>query len=224
MLPIPESFPILSPPPLASEPILIYGGGSLVGQYMVKVLHAAGYANIITTASPKHHELLRALGAAYTFDYHSPTLVADIAKTVGGDGKVKLVMDPIAAKASLSIIGGIIDPQGTLAVLAPLKEGSSITVGSADEIYISFPPHWDGILPKDLKVLIVSTGRGFEKVPHMRDNVMHRILPQLLESGIIKPSRSLLVDQGSLKDRALKGLDLLRKGQVSGKKLVIKIA
>jgi hypothetical protein len=55
---------------------------------------------------------------------------------------------------------------------------------------------------------------------------MPKILPELLEAGIVKPNKVRLIDEsfGSLKDRVGTGLDLLRNNQVSGEKVVVKVA
>ena len=52
---------------------------------------------------------------------------------------------------------------------------------------------------------------------------MPKILPELLQKGLIQPNRVKLLDQGSLKERVEIGLDLLRNNKVSGEKVVVKI-
>ena len=52
---------------------------------------------------------------------------------------------------------------------------------------------------------------------------MPKILPSLLESGIIKPNRIRLIDQGPLKERVATGLDLLRHNRLSAEKVVVKV-
>jgi hypothetical protein len=52
---------------------------------------------------------------------------------------------------------------------------------------------------------------------------MPKILPSLLESGIIKPNRVRLIDQGSFKERVATGLDLLRNNKISAEKVVVKV-
>lgn len=52
---------------------------------------------------------------------------------------------------------------------------------------------------------------------------MPRILPSLLKSGLIQPSRVHLLDEGSFKERVSVGLDLLRNNRISGKKIVVKV-
>jgi hypothetical protein len=58
----------------------------------------------------------------------------------------------------------------------------------------------------------------------MRENLFSKVLPPLLASGTIKPNKVLLLDEGSLKDRVVKGLGLLRDNKLSGEKLIVKIA
>lgn len=57
----------------------------------------------------------------------------------------------------------------------------------------------------------------------MKTNLMPKILPSLLASGIIKPNRVRLLDQGTFKERVAVGLDLLRNNKVSGEKVVVKV-
>ena len=52
---------------------------------------------------------------------------------------------------------------------------------------------------------------------------MPKILPELLQKGLIQPNRVKLLDQGTLKERVEIGLDLLRNNKVSGEKVVVKI-
>ena len=53
---------------------------------------------------------------------------------------------------------------------------------------------------------------------------MPKIVPALLEAGIVTPNRVRLMDKGTLKERVEAGLDLLRNNKVSGEKVVVKIA
>lgn len=52
---------------------------------------------------------------------------------------------------------------------------------------------------------------------------MPKILPQLLEKGLIKPNNIRLLNKGSLKERVEEGLDLLRNNKVSGEKVVVEL-
>jgi NADPH:quinone reductase-like Zn-dependent oxidoreductase len=114
----------------------VYGTGSTPSQYALQLPHAAGYTNVLATASPKHHAFLRTLGATHVFDYASATLTADVARAVGGDGKVALALDAITAEGTLARIAEVLSAQGTLALLLPIKTGNNVAVGEA-------PMHWE---------------------------------------------------------------------------------
>lgn len=59
--------------------------------------------------------------------------------------------------------------------------------------------------------------------PYEKENLMPKILPALLEAGIIKSNRVRLLDQGTFKERVAVGLDLLRNNKVSGEKVVVRV-
>jgi NADPH2:quinone reductase len=66
------------------ERVLIHGAGGGVGVFAVQLVAAAG-ATAIALASPRHHELLRQLGATAAIDYHDSDAVAAAQKHAGGD-------------------------------------------------------------------------------------------------------------------------------------------
>ncbi|KAJ8457022.1 hypothetical protein ONZ45_g18483 [Pleurotus djamor] len=197
--PIPTKFPVLEPPPLASAPILVYGGGAISGQYAIQVLHAAGYKNIITTASPKHHRYLRSLD----------------------DGKVQYAIDSITSQGTIEIISKTINPSGTLALLLPIKEGSAVRGAPNSRMVFDLPEEWN-VIPKGVKIVYVRTFL-YDQDEFLRDNLMPKILPELLDLGLVKASKVKLMDQNTFKDRVGDGLELLRNNKVSGEKVVVKI-
>lgn len=219
--PIPDFPAKLDPPPQASTPILVYGAGATSGQYAIQLLYAAGYTNIIATASAKHHDYLRSLGASSVFDYRSPTLVEDIGKAAGGDGKVQYAIDSITSQGTIATIAKVISPSGTLALLLPIKEGSSVRGAPGAQMLWELPDAWN-VLPKGTKYVGVRTFL-YEQDEFLKGNLMPKILPRLLDLHLVKPSKVLLLDQGSFKERVAEGLDLLRNNRVSGEKVVVKI-
>jgi NADPH:quinone reductase-like Zn-dependent oxidoreductase len=136
-LPIPTQLPAATAPPNADIPILVYGSGTTSGQYSIQLLKLAGYTRVITTASPKHHASLKSFGATHVFDYNSPTLIDEIQNAAGG--KVQLALDCVSAEDTLSIVSKVISPQGTLALLLPIKEGSSVTGAAGSKLYAQLP-------------------------------------------------------------------------------------
>jgi len=74
--------PSAAPEP-AGETVLVWGGSTSVGMNAVQLAVAAGY-EVITTASPRNHDLVRSLGAAQALDHHSPTVVGDLIEALRG--------------------------------------------------------------------------------------------------------------------------------------------
>lgn len=77
----------LDPPTAHPRPrdewVIIWGGSTSVGSNAIQLAAAAGYS-VLTTASPKNFDYVRALGAAEVFDYNSPTVVADVIAALNG--------------------------------------------------------------------------------------------------------------------------------------------
>ncbi|VUC23931.1 unnamed protein product [Clonostachys rosea] len=64
------------------RPVLIWGASSSAGLCAVQFARASGCQNILVTASPARHDMLKKIGATHVFDYRSPTVVDDILLTV----------------------------------------------------------------------------------------------------------------------------------------------
>ncbi|KAJ6456111.1 chaperonin 10-like protein [Mycena sanguinolenta] len=220
-LPVPPTFPASTPPSDHATPILVYGAGSTTGQYALQLLHAAGYTNVVATASAKHHTFLRTLGATHVFDYTSPTLTSDVARAVGGDGKVARALDAITAEGTIARVAEVLSPQSTVALLLPIKTGDTVAVGEA-------PMYWE--VPADRNPFPPSATLAYVRTfnyaqnEYLKENLMPKILPELLASGLIQPNRVRLLDEGTFEERVGAGLDLLRNNKVSGEKVVVKIA
>ncbi|KAF7310034.1 PKS-ER domain-containing protein [Mycena indigotica] len=227
-LPIPQSFPAPSPPPESAVPILVYGAGSTAGQYAVQLLHSAGYTNVAATASSRHHEFLRALGAAHTIDYASESFTAEAAAVTGrADGKFIYVLDSISADGTIAKIAPLIHPSdGKVAILLPIKTGDKVggsTGGMRAQIPDNDNPFAEGVKIAYAKTFTYREARLLQN-EYLKNNLMLKILPSLLSSGIITPTRVHLLDQGTLLDRVNAGLDLMRNNNVNGEKLVVKVA
>ncbi len=86
--------------------VLIWGGSTSVGSNAIQLAVAAGY-DVITTASPRNFTHVTSLGASQVFDYHSPTVVADIiaafqGKTLAG----ALAIGTGSAEACADVVRG----------------------------------------------------------------------------------------------------------------------
>ena len=65
-------------PQHADAPILVWGGSSSVGIFLLQVLHFYGYQNLIAVASRSHHGYLSSLGAKVVVDYHDSDVTEQI--------------------------------------------------------------------------------------------------------------------------------------------------
>ncbi|KAF3389863.1 Alcohol oxidase [Talaromyces pinophilus] len=79
-----------------NKTILIYGGSTGTGTIAIQFAKLAGYT-VITTASPKHFDLVKARGA----DLNSPTVGGDIRKAT--DDKLIKVLDTVGKESSAKI-------------------------------------------------------------------------------------------------------------------------
>ncbi|CAG8476495.1 5522_t:CDS:2 [Cetraspora pellucida] len=79
------------------EYILIWGGSSSVGSYAIQLAAHSGLT-VITTASPKNHQFLQQLGAAYTFDYNARDVVDQIKNA--SQGRLKYAFDTVGGKTT----------------------------------------------------------------------------------------------------------------------------
>ncbi|KAF5345133.1 hypothetical protein D9758_009676 [Tetrapyrgos nigripes] len=223
-LPTPSSLPASTPPSLADKPIFIYGAGSTTGQYTIQLLHASGYTNVLVTASPTHHPFLRSIGATHTFDYRSPNLAKEIAEVLSSptnpDGKVDLALDCVSALGTIARVAKVVSSEGKVALLMPIKDGDSVR----EDTLLKELPEDRNPLPKGTQHVYVRTFL-YEQNEYLRENLMPKILPPLLEAGIIQPNKVRLLDElvGMLKERVAAGLDLLRNNLVSGEKVIVKI-
>ncbi|TFY70232.1 hypothetical protein EVG20_g2769 [Dentipellis fragilis] len=100
-------------------PILVYGGSTSVGQYVVQFAKLSGL-RVFATASPKNFDLVKSLGADEVFDYHDPEVGKKIKAATGG--KLKHAVDTISEKGSPKIISeALSDEGGRVAIILPYE-------------------------------------------------------------------------------------------------------
>lgn len=122
-LPTPWPKPKDYVPPKANERILIWGAASSVGNYTIQVLKFYGYRHLIATASPRHHEFLKQLGAEQCFDYRNPAMVDDMLKQYqqGDAPAFPMIVDCIGSQeGSVGPISKIAMNGTTVAVMLPV--------------------------------------------------------------------------------------------------------
>lgn len=213
-----------------------------MGQYAIQVLAYYGYRNIVTTASPKHHETMRSLGATTVFDYRSPTVVDDILdaapRPVGGEPSIPLILDCIGSlKGSVKPVAKLAQNGSKVAVLLPV-----IVRDSTDEMTPEYAMDVQAAAPwaEGVEALGVRT-HFYLQVSHcdlgvpidvtearqnefFRQHLQSSIMPTMLAKGIIKPNPQRVVEGATLLERAQKSIDMLRRKEVSGERLVWRVA
>ncbi|KAF5660666.1 zinc-binding oxidoreductase [Fusarium heterosporum] len=203
-LPLPKS-------EATDKSVLIYGGSSATGSLAIQFAKLSGF-QVITTCSPAHEDWLHELGADHIFDYKSPTCVSDI-RTVTHN-ELSYSLDTIGTKDTAKICCDAMGAQeGIFASLAPISELSR-----------------DDVVNKS-NVVFTALGEPMEfggneipanEVDHAFAIKFIKIVEELLSQGEFR-SHPVNLQQGGL-EGVLDGVDKLRKGTVSGVKLVYAIS
>jgi NADPH:quinone reductase-like Zn-dependent oxidoreductase len=121
-------YPTIDPKP-TGETILIWGGSSSVGSTTIQFAVASGFT-VVSTASKKNLEYVKALGAHHVFDYSSAAVVQDIIAVLKGS-KFVGAFDAISLPESLKPTAEIVHQLGggkIATVLAAPPEGLPIDV------------------------------------------------------------------------------------------------
>ncbi|EJT98636.1 GroES-like protein [Dacryopinax primogenitus] len=179
------------------EPLLVWGGSSSVGAFVIQLAKVAGYT-VLSTASPKNHAYVKSLGASEVFDYHDPDVVNKIRLAAGPN--LSKVYDSISENGSIEAsVASITAPSGVVAaILTPKPEQSTASV----------------------KVVQTGAIRAQEN-PEIGKRV-YGVLTALLEKGLLVPNPVKVIPGGLLGIN--EGLQLGREHKVSGEKLVYVVA
>ncbi|EXJ94017.1 hypothetical protein A1O1_02410 [Capronia coronata CBS 617.96] len=204
--------------------ILIWGGGSSVGQYVLQVLKWYGYTKIITTASMKHHQRLQAYGAAKCFDYRAVDVEQDIMgflHTQASSGGIGYVLDCIgSAEGSVRPVAQLAKAGTRVAILLPviLKDAAE-GVKPEYEMDVEKVADWaDGVVVSGVRTHFYLDNK------FLAEHLQPEIMPTLLSSGVIEPNDQIIVEGSTLLERAEKALSMLRNKQVSGARLVWRVS
>jgi len=111
--------PILKTPSGRPELLLVSGGATGVGQFVVQLATLGGF-QVIATASPSNFEYVKSLGAVACFDYHDPQVSAKIKEYT--QGKLVYAVDCISEKETPRIVTqSMSDKGGKCAIILPVK-------------------------------------------------------------------------------------------------------
>ena len=210
-------------PEHAEDPILIWGGSSSVGQYALQILKYSGYRNLLATASKKHHDVLKSFGAAQVFDYTDADVVNLILTSAKSSHEpaIPFILDCIGSQnGSIEPISRIAQRGSKVAVLLPvIIRDATETEAPEYTMDVQAAASWaDGV-----EVFGVRTHFYLDN-SFLAEHLQPTIMPAMLAQGIVKPNKQRVVEGATLLARAQAALDALRRREVSGERLVWRVA
>ncbi|OCK73912.1 GroES-like protein [Lepidopterella palustris CBS 459.81] len=211
-------------PPHGKDAILIWGGSSSVGQFALQILKYYGYQNLITTASKRHHDYLESIGATSVFDYNDSNVTKAILETVSQKSSgpsIPFIFDCIGSKdGSLAPIAKVAQRGAKVAVLLPvIVKDSTESTAPEYSMDVHGSAEWeDGVHTSGVRTHFY-LDNGF-----FRENLQPIIMPTLLRDGVVAPNKQRIIEGTTLLERAQKAMDALRRKEVSGERLVWRVA
>ncbi|KAL8803615.1 MAG: hypothetical protein Q9200_006138 [Gallowayella weberi] len=189
--------------PADKKGVLVWGGASSIGTGAVQSAKMLGLT-VYATASTKHHDYIKSLGAKEVFAYNDEGVVEKIVKAAKDDG--------ISLEFAFDAVGQV---RSCLDVLKEFKAGGTPKLATAVPMSDQTPKE-DGV-----RVNFVAAPTDERARTEFFGFVMNKWLKEKLEKGEYKPSPTIKIIDGGL-EGLNKGLDELKAG-VSGTKLVLEI-
>ncbi|KEF54816.1 uncharacterized protein A1O9_09258 [Exophiala aquamarina CBS 119918] len=205
--------------------ILIWGGSSSVGQYLLQILKYYGYQDVVATASKAHHERLSKYGARHCFDYRNEHVIDEIERFIhsqaGGAGQISLVVDCIGSqKASVMPVSKLAKAGSKVAIMLPvIIKDAAPGVKPEYTMDVNEGVSWaDGVQRSGVRT------HFYLENQHLADKLQSEIMPTLLEQRVIEPNDQVIVEGDTFLERAENALSKLRNKEVSGARLVWRVA
>ncbi|KAI1129529.1 chaperonin 10-like protein [Nemania abortiva] len=199
------------------QPVLVYGGTTATGTMAIQLLKLSGYRPIAIT-SPASAYLAKQYGAAATASYLSPSVAEDAQAAAGGKHKIRHALDCITTAESAAMCFSTIARRGGRYVCLEALEDGWVT-RQAVHTNVAMGYETTGI-DHDFGPSSPYT-RLADPALHERGVRWAAEVQALLDVGKLThhPVREI---KGGW-DGIIKGLELLRRGKVSGEKLVVRI-
>lgn len=212
--------PFPSQPAKKEEILLVWGGSTAVGHFVVQLAALSGF-RVFVTASPATHEGLKQLGAEQCFDYRDEDIVHRL-KEAAGEVGIKYAFDTVSEGGTGVKIVDAMGPQGgrviTLLIQPDAKERRKDVQVEFILLYLVLGPH---------------KAFGLPAWPQDRPPITQFIqneLPTLLQGWVagqgspkLKP-HTIRPLEGGLDKIVSEGYEIMRKGNYGREKLVFPIA
>ncbi|KAL5531177.1 hypothetical protein ACEPAG_4053 [Sanghuangporus baumii] len=189
--------------------LLVWGGSSSVGQYVIQLAHLGGL-RVLATSSPRNFPLLKSLGADLVFSYADPETPEKIREATGG--KLAHAVDCISEKDTPDKVARSIgDAGGEVSIILPYES-------RRPDVKVSFILGYF-LLGKDLEI----PGKlPLDVAQYNFAPQAVKILTATLANGTLKPGPIKIIPNGlaGVPD----GLNYLKEGKASGEKVIYRIA
>ncbi|KAL2145656.1 hypothetical protein VTI28DRAFT_6714 [Corynascus sepedonium] len=196
------------------EAILVWSGASSAGNATVQLARLAGLT-VLASASPRHHALVRSLGAAAVVDYRSPTAATDLAEAARRDAGVSEIRYAVDAISTAETVPLVLD------VLAQADGDDNGSKEKTKKKFAHLLPWPEEVtVPNGVEETFV---RGYVIWTEQRDlaaSVFNDLLGRWLETGEVVPQAARVIEGGL--EGLQTALNVLREG-VSGEKLVVEL-
>lgn len=127
-----------------SKEVLVWSGTSSVGHFAIQLAKLAGL-QVITTASPKHFDRVKSLGADSVIDYRDPRAGQQI--HVLTQGRLKHAVDCISERTTpFQVSQSLSTEGGTISIVNPYesrKKGVNTAYSLAYALLGEVPPYSD---------------------------------------------------------------------------------
>jgi len=190
--------------------ILIYSGATSASLFAIQLAKLAGY-QVVTTCSPRSNDLVKSYGADVVYDYRDSKSLGAI---ISAYPHLSLALDGFSEGDSTKFCcEAVAQNHGTVVSLDPMAKSSVKGVTLRPIIMYTLFGRAFGLLQP--------VGPKFPVKPEDRAGLVkfYAMLPDLVKRGSLKAPP--IQEQGNGFDKLATGLDLLREGKVSGKKLIV---
>lgn len=190
--------------------VLVYGGSTCTGTMVIQLLRLCGF-RVLTTCSPRNFDLVRRFGAHDTFDYKTPGCAAAIRAHC--DNTLEFVIDCVSEDSTMKFCYEAIGRAGGKYTALNPFNGRLATRRVVE-------PDWILATRITGSASAWPAPYAFEAEPRLRELAVpiFAVIERLLHEGKIQPHP--IKSEGGGYEGLIRGVDIVRKGELSGQKLV----